>query len=257
LPTSWIVTPRPNRALAVRLICVPHAGGGVATFRGWQERLGLAELGVVQMPGRGSRLREPAVQSLADAAAGVVDSLLALPQYPTVLFGHSLGALIAFEAARGLRDQGWPLLALFVSGRRAPFLADPLGPLATLPTDDFVREVRRRYDAVPDAVLADADMMKMLVPGLRADFAMLEGYRYEPAAPLPGPIIALGGSSDPHATLPELEAWRRETRARFSVHTFEGGHFYVQQEREAVTALISNQLSVLVGAMSRWAGVNR
>jgi medium-chain acyl-[acyl-carrier-protein] hydrolase len=256
LPTSWIVTPRPNRALAVRLICVPHAGGGVATFRGWQERLGLAELGVVQMPGRGSRLREPAVQSLADAAAGVVDSLLALPQYPTVLFGHSLGALIAFEAARGSATRAGPPRAVRV-GPPGTLLADPLGPLATLPTDDFVREVRRRYDAVPDAVLADADMMKMLVPGLRADFAMLEGYRYEPAAALPCPIIALGGASDPHATLPELEGWRRETSARFSVHTFEGGHFYVQQEREAVTALISNQLSVLVGAMSRWAGVNR
>jgi medium-chain acyl-[acyl-carrier-protein] hydrolase len=126
-----------------------------------------------------------------------------------------------------------------------------------LPADEFVSEVRRRYDAVPDAVLADADMMQLLLPGLRADFAMLEGYRYEAAAPLACPIVALGGAADPHATLPELDAWRRETTGRFSVQMFEGGHFYVQQEREAVTALIANRLTVLVGALSRWAGAAR
>jgi medium-chain acyl-[acyl-carrier-protein] hydrolase len=236
------------------LICIPHAGGGVASFRGWAERLHAAEVGIVQLPGRGSRLRDPLVQSLGDAATGVADAISGSFPRPTVLFGHSLGALIAFEAARRLRERGWPLLALFVSGRRGPVLADPQPAIAHLPTGDFVRQVRQRYDAVPDAVLADPEMMQLLVPGLRADFAMLENYRYEPGPPLPCPIVACGGSADPHASRLELEAWKSETKSRFGVHTFAGGHFYLHDEREAVTALIANQLSVLIGAMARVAG---
>jgi medium-chain acyl-[acyl-carrier-protein] hydrolase len=117
--------------------------------------------------------------------------------------------------------------------------------------------VRQRYDAIPDAVLADADMMQLLLPGLRADFAMLETYRYEPGAPLPCPIVACGGAADRHASRLELDAWRRETRSRFSLHTFGGGHFYLHDEREAVTTLLANQLTVLVGAMARWTGIAR
>lgn len=252
---KWIVTPRPNRSAAARLICVPHAGGGVATFRGWPEQLPVADVGIAQLPGRGSRLREPLLDSLVDAASGVADSIAASPAYPTVLFGHSLGALIAFEIAKRLRDRGWPLMALFVSGRRGPSLPDPLPPVARLPTEAFVAEVRRRYDAVPDAVLADPDLMQLLLPGLRADFAMLEGYRYEPAAPLGCPLVACGGASDPHASREELEAWRREARGRFNVHTFAGGHFYLHDERVSVTAMLANHLTVLLGAMARWTAV--
>jgi medium-chain acyl-[acyl-carrier-protein] hydrolase len=254
LANQWIVTPRTNRTAQVRLLCVPHAGGGVASFRGWSERL-RAEVGIVQLPGRGSRLREPLVTTIPDAAAGIVTALASLPVYPTVLFGHSLGALIAFETARRLRDSGWPLLALFVSGRRAPGLPEPLPPISGLPAHEFVTEVQRRYDAVPAAVASDAELMELLVPGLRADFAMLEGYRNEAAAPLTCPIIACGGATDPHASRAELEAWKRETSNRFSVHLFSGGHFYLQQEHEALTALIANQLSVMVAALTRWAAI--
>jgi medium-chain acyl-[acyl-carrier-protein] hydrolase len=252
LANQWIVTPRANRTAPVRLLCIPHAGGGVASFRGWSERL-RAEVGVVQLPGRGSRLHDPLVRSIQEAASGIVASLSSTPAVPTVLFGHSLGGLIAFETARRLRDCGWPLLALFVSGRRGPRLADPMPPISGLPPQEFMTEVQRRYDAIPAAVAADSELMNLLVPGLRADFSMIESYRYEPAAPLRCPIVACGGASDPHATRAELEAWRGETSSRFSVHTFSGGHFYLQREQEAVTALIANQLSVMVAAMARWA----
>ena len=255
LANQWIVTPRPNRTAPVRLLCIPHAGGGVATFRGWSERL-RAEVGIVQLPGRGSRLHDPLVQSIPDAVSGIVAELSAMPVYPTVLFGHSLGGLIAFETARRLRDCGWPLLALFVSGRRAPRLADPLPPISKLPVHEFMSEVQRRYDAIPAAVAADSELMNLLVPGLRADFSMIESYRYDGGPALRCPIIACGGVDDPHASRTELEAWRDETSNRFSVHTFSGGHFYLQREQEAITALIANQLSVMVAAMTRWAGMH-
>jgi surfactin synthase thioesterase subunit len=256
LDNQWIVTPRPNPKAAIRLICVPHAGGGVSSFRGWSERVGAAEVGVVQLPGRGSRLREPVLESLPTAAAAIVEEIARGPVVPTVLFGHGLGALIAFETARRLEARGWPMLALFVSGRRAPALPET-GPLRSqLPLEQLITEARRRSDAVaPDAAL-DKELIELMIPGLRADFAMIDGYRYQPAPPLRCPIVACCGAGDPYASRPETEAWRSETTARFSLHTFTGGHFYLQREQEAVTALVANQLSVMVSARARWAAAH-
>jgi surfactin synthase thioesterase subunit len=232
-------------------VCVPYAGGGVPAFRGWPERLPNVDVGIVQLPGRAGRLRDPLITVVADAAAEVADALSRLPACPTILFGHSLGALIAFEAARQLSTSGAAPLALFVSGRRGPALPNVSPPIADLPTPEFLDQVRLRYGALPDAVLADPDLVRILVPGLRADFAMLESYRYEPGVPLDCPIVACAGSADPHATRPELEAWRPETRRRFAVRTFTGGHFYLQDEREALIGFVAGQLTVLLCAAAR------
>ena len=251
--TQWIVTPRPNPRAAIRLVCVPHAGGGVSSFRGWSERIAAAEVGVVQLPGRGSRLREEPLESLAAAANGVVDEIVHMPLRPTVLFGHGLGALIAFEAARQLESRSCPMLALFVSGRRAPALPDTGRRRSQFSLEELVCEAQQRSDAVPRESPVDQELLTLVIPALRADFAMLDAYRYQPGAPLHCPIVACGGASDPHASRDEMEAWRTETSGRFSFHSFAGGHFYLQREQEAVTALVANQLSVMLGAMVRWA----
>jgi medium-chain acyl-[acyl-carrier-protein] hydrolase len=248
---QWIVTPRRNPSPDVRVLCVPDAGGDVTTFRGWGERFRTADLGIVELPGRGGRIREPLVMSVSQAAYGVAAAVTDLPAYPTVLFGHGLGALIAFETARCLRDHGWPLLALFVSGRRAPSLPDPLPPVAGLPEAAFVAELRRNGNIIPDGVLSDPELMELLLPGLRADSRMLDSYQYEAAEPLHCPIVASGGLADPLASRTDLEAWRSETRGRFSAHMFGGGHSYLYAETEAVTSLIANRMTVLLGALSR------
>ena len=255
MSTPWIVTPRPSRSPELRLVCIPHAGGGASTFRDWSRGLPTADVGVVQLPGRAGRLGEPLVESVSAAADGAADAIARLATYPTVLFGHGLGALIAFEAARRLRDRQWPLLALFVSGRRAPALRDPEPPIAHLPVSVFLAEVRRRFGGLPDAALSDDESAPLLVRSLRADFAMAEGYRYEQAAPFDCPIVACGGTADPHASPSDLVAWRTETRSRVSVHTFAGGHLYLERERAAVTARFANHLSVMLGALARCTGV--
>ena len=251
--TQWVVIPRPNPKAAIRLICVPHAGGGVSSFRGWSERLGIAEVGIVELPGRGSRLREPVVESVTAAADGLVEALSRGPAAPTALFGHGLGALIAFEAARRLEARGWPMLALFVSGRRAPSLPASGPGLIALPLEQLVEEAQRRSDVIPLDAALDRDSIRLLIPGVRADFAMLDGLRLSarrrrcdarslPAVP---PRIRT-----PRGTT--MTAWRAETSARFSLHIFAGDASYLQREREAVTALIANQLSVMVSALARW-----
>jgi medium-chain acyl-[acyl-carrier-protein] hydrolase len=253
--SRWIVTPHPNRLAAVRLICVPHAGGGIGTFDGWAERLPAADLGIVQLPGRWTRIGEPAVASVPDAADGVAGALAAIPALPTLLFGHGVGALIAFETARRLRDRSWPLLALFVSGRRAPGVPDPLPPISGLPADAFLLEVRARLDGLTDTLVADPDLRPVFVQGLRADFAMAERYEYAPAPPLSCPIIACAGSRDPHATATDLQGWSAETRSRFRAHTLSGTQAFVISERASVTRLIANETSVLLSVLARGAGL--
>jgi medium-chain acyl-[acyl-carrier-protein] hydrolase len=248
----WVVIPRPNPKAAIRLICVPHAGGGVSSFRGWSERLGIAEVGIVELPGRGSRLREPVVESVTAAADGLVQALGHDRVAPTALFGHGLGALIAFEAARRLEAAHWPLLALFVSGWRAPSMPVIVGASAGVPFDQLVEEALRRSDVVPLDAALDRDSIQLLIPGVRADLAMLENYSYQPAAQLRCPIIACSAASDPQVSRTDMTSWRGETAGRFSLHTFPGDSSYLQREREGVTALIANQLSVMAGALARW-----
>ena len=255
MDAQWVVIPRPNPKAAMRLICIPHAGGGVSSFRGWSERLGIAEVGVVELPGRGSRLREPVVESVTAAADGLVEAMAIGPVGPTALFGHGLGALIAFEAARRLEARGWPMLALFVSGRRAPSLPASGPVLSRLPLEQLVEEAQRRSDVIPLDAALDRDSIRLLIPGVRADFAMLDGYVYQPGAPLRCPIVACGAASDPDFSRNDQPAWRAETSARFSLHVFAGDASYLQREREAVTALIANQLSVMVSALARWSAV--
>ena len=252
---QWVITPRPNPKAAIRLICIPPAGGGVSSFRGWSERLGIAEVGLVELPGRGSRWREPVVASLPAAVHGLVDAIVRGRVAPTALFGHGLGATIAFEAARHLQARSWPMLALFVSGRRAPSLPSAGPVLSGLPLEHLVREAQRRSDVIPLDAALDRDSIELLMPGVRADFEMLDGYIYQPGPPLRCPIVACGAASDPDVSRYDLSAWRAETSARFSLHTLADDASYLQRERETVTALIANQLSVMVSALARWSVV--
>ena len=133
MATEWIIIPRPNPRASIRLIVAADVGGSPSVFRGWSERLAAANVGVIQLPGRGNRLHEQPLQSLHDAAQHVADEICAGAGSPTVLFGHGLGALIAFETARRLQTRLWPMLALFVSGQRGPAVANTAPRLGDLP----------------------------------------------------------------------------------------------------------------------------
>ena len=251
MSTRWIVTPRPNRTAALRLICVPPAGGGLLDFRGWGDRLGAVEVAVVELPGRGSHRREPALESLPHAADAVTAAILSEPARPLVLFGHGVGALIAFEVTRRLESRHAAVAALFLSAQRHPSLTEPAPSLSTLPEAQFIAEAQRRYQVIPPEAFVDPDLMRQHVAQLRADVLMLDRYRYQAGEPLRCPIVACCGSADPQASPAEMQEWRRETTGRFSVHTFSGGHLYLQREQKALTTLMANQASVILGALGR------
>ena len=124
-----------------------------------------------------------------------------------------------------------------------------------MPLEQLIEEAQRRSDVIPLDAALDRDSIRLLMPGVRADFEMLDGYVYQPGTQLRCPIVACGAASDPDASRNDLSAWRAETSARFSLHILAGDATYLQREREAVTALIANQLSVMVSALARWSAI--
>jgi medium-chain acyl-[acyl-carrier-protein] hydrolase len=240
----WVIRPAPRAHARLRLFCFPSAGGGAAQYRPWVQQLpDDIELCAVQLPGRESRLREAPQRRLAPIVAAAGDALAPLLDIPCALFGHSMGALLAFEVAHRLRRQGLLPLHLFVSGRRAPQLPDPDPALHALEEAAFVREIVRRYNGIPRVILEDAEMLQLFLPTLRADLEVIETYIHAGEEPLPCPITAFGGLDDGRARHADLEAWRAQTTRSFRSRQFPGDHFYLQSQRSALLAEIAETLA--------------
>jgi medium-chain acyl-[acyl-carrier-protein] hydrolase len=232
---DWFVRPRPQPDARCRLFCFPYAGIGPTMYRPWPALLpGDIDLWAVQPPGREARFREPPladIHTLVDAISAAMEPHL---DRPFALFGHSMGACVAFEVARALAKRGTVPVRLFVSGRRAPGAVTHEPDIHHLPDDAFVAAIRRRYNGIPAAVLEHPELLQLLLPALRADIAALERHTHRAGPPLDCPILALGGSRDPVVPAGELAHWRAATNDEFAQRVFEGDHFYLQATREAL-----------------------
>lgn len=245
----WLAYREPNPRARLRVFCFPYAGGGASIYRGWAASLPADhEVCPVQLPGRESRLREqpfthlgPMVQALADALPPCFD-------LPFVFFGHSMGALIAFELARELRRRGGSLpLHLFVSGRRAPQLPVREAPIHGLPEPEFIVKLRE-LNGTPEEVLQHAELMRLLLPILRADFAVNETYEYAPAESFDFGISAFGGLGDEEVTREHLEAWREQARGRFRLRMLPGDHFFLHGGgKNLILEALSRDLAEIAG----------
>ena len=241
---SWAMCFRPQAAAALRVFCFHHAGGGASSYRPWAGELpAWLELCAIQLPGREGRLREKPYRHLEDLVAVLAEVIEPLLDRPFAFFGHSLGAILAFEVARALQRKGSRSpVHLFVSGRRAPSRPDPDPAMSHLPEKAFVSEMRRRWDGIPAAVLSEPELLQLLLPTLRADIALVENYVYVPGSPLECPISCFGGTEDPSLRETDLGPWRLQTRGAFSQHMFPGGHFFIQTSREQVLAAVKHAL---------------
>ena len=244
--SKWLVRPKQVPTARLRLFCFPYAGVGASAYRTWVPAFGPeVEVNIVQPPGRESRWGEPALASLRELVSGAADALGPFLTPPFAVFGHSLGALVAFELARELRRRGRPgPVWLFASAHRAPQLPNPHPLLHGLADGELVSEICRQYAGIPQAVLDDPELLALMLPGLRADFTSFETYRYELDEPLACPISAFGGTTDRRVTEAELDAWQAQTRAGFRLRMMDGDHFYLQPHRDAVIAAVSADLAM-------------
>jgi medium-chain acyl-[acyl-carrier-protein] hydrolase len=241
----WVFRPSPRDDAALRLICVPYAGGSVVAYHGWAELLPAdVELWVIRLPGREARVREPLhtdlIELVAMAAAVCARQLDGMP---FCLFGHSLGALVAFEMARELRRAHRAMPThLAVSARSAPQYPLSYPPIHELPDADFLAALDDRFNAIPPVIRDDCTARDYYLPILRADTAMLETYLYRPEPPLECPIAAFGGLADPEITEANLQGWREQTAGGFTVTMFPGSHFYVRDNRPALVRALGQHL---------------
>ncbi len=237
----WIRNFHPAPAARVRLVCFPHAGGAASYYFPLSRALSPEfDVYAVQYPGRQDRYREPFVESIDELADQVRAELGAVPAGPVAFFGHSMGAVLAFEVARRLeREGGRAPVLVFASGSRAP---SRYGDEREHKGDSDLIEVMRDLGGTDPRVLDDADMLAAFLPAFRNDYRALQAYHRAPDIGIDTPIVVMTATDDVKTSLADAEAWHEHTTAGAAVHTFTGGHFYLEKQPQEVIEVIAQNL---------------
>ena len=234
--TDWLLRRSRRPHASHRLYCYPYAGGSPGEFLRWETRLPDLEILGILPPGRGRRLDEAPFTTAIDLVDALIRDVDFTP--PFLLFGHSLGALLAYETARALRDAGRAApAALIVSAHRPPDAPHADRPIHDLPDGEFRAVIAERYPAPPDELAEDPELLAQLHRMLRSDLAVFETYRHPEAAPLSCPILVISGVAD-HWKEADLARWAQHTTAQCTVHLIDGDHFYLQDHPDGAIQII-------------------
>ncbi|MEU8814279.1 alpha/beta fold hydrolase [Actinoplanes sp. NPDC048796] len=238
---------------AVRLIAFPHAGASASYFFPMSESLApTIECGVVQYPARQDRRLDPPIDDLMVLAERVTEAVRPLADRPLALFGHSMGAALAFEVALRLEADGVRPSMLFASGRRSPTRSREDENVHRLDDAGVVRELRK-LSGTDTRFLDDRELLAMILPAVRSDYTAIERYRMVPGSRVAAPITVLTGDSDPKTSIADAEAWEDVTTGPFAMHVFRGGHFFLADRRSEVINTITDALLPLItGVRSSW-----
>ena len=243
--SAWIIR-KPRPRAKVRLFCFPYAGGGASIYRAWPDALPHLDVCAIQPPGRETRMRDQPFTRLAPLVDAAVEAILPLLDQPFAFFGYSLGAYVAFEAARRLRARGAALpVRLFLAACPAPQIERRKPPIHALPEAELIHEIRS-YAGTPAEVLEHEELMALLLPLLRADFGVYETYASPTEPPLDIPLSILGGLTDEDATRADLDAWREHTTRAFVLRMFPGNHFFLNTERTRLLTSVLQDLGPLL-----------
>lgn len=236
-----IIKHQPRPDATIRLFTFPYAGGSAAVFRPWNEHLPeTIELCAVELPGRIQSPEDPTTD-IHEMVSLILPDIQSMTDKPYHIYAHSFGSCVAFETVRALQKAHSPLPGnLIVSSRRAPHLPMRNEPTYHLSHDDFIDAMQRQYQAIPDVILQEKDLLERLLPILRADITINEEYRYESEEPLPIPISVFGGEEDSTVVQEDLMAWEKLTTKSFELDMFPGGHFFIDTLRADVINKIVN-----------------
>ena len=228
----------------VRLFCIPFAGGGASAYFRWSEGLPPEfQVCPIQLAGHESRFAEPPYRSMPPLIEELGRALIPWTDIPFAIFGHSMGSLIGFELARYLRRvTGKGPICFFASSRRAPQVTRAVRKVAELPDREFIQEMQEQYNAIPELILRDRELMERFIPILKADMSVLESYEYRHEEPFGFGVSVFGGIEDEHVSKDELEAWRHQTTGMFRIRQFPGGHFFFRDTRVKLLESIGQDL---------------
>ncbi len=240
----WIRRYHPARESRVQLVCFPHAGGSASFYFPVSAALAPAvEVAAVQYPGRQDRRFEPHVRSITELADAIFDAVRPLAGRPLAFFGHSMGAILAYEVAVRLEAVGVdPLTRLYVSGRRAPSCRREES-LHRQGDQALIAELAQ-LSGTSSGLLTDPEALAMILPAIKSDYQAIGTYRPSDARPLRAPVTAIVGAEDSRVTVEEADAWRRHSGSSFNLRVLPGGHFYLIDHSRDVIRLIAEDLAL-------------
>ncbi|MEU5422155.1 thioesterase II family protein [Streptomyces sp. NPDC001407] len=238
----WVRRFHPRPDAATRLVCLPHAGGSASFYFPVSQAMpDDVDVICLQYPGRQDRRAEPLIDNIPELADRVFAALLPWADRPLAFFGHSMGATLGFEVARRFeREKGIVLAGLFASARRAP--SRHRHETVHQRDDDGLIAELKGLSGTDSQLLGDEEILRMVLPAIRADYHAAETYTYEPGEPLHCPVTALTGDDDPKVTLEEAQAWAEHTEGPFDFHVYPGGHFYLASHQKALNTLMADHL---------------
>lgn len=244
----WFPLAKPDTDAHLRLFCFPYAGGGVSAFADWANRLGAGiDVCPARLPGRESRASESPIDRIDSMTEALLEALRPLLDIPFAFFGHSMGAMIGFELARALRRGGEPMpSALFCAAARAPQFRTNHVPGPEPSEEEFLAELRR-LEGVPDEILENDELLRFLLPALRADSTLGRVYVYQDEPPLNCPIRAYVGSDDPRLSADVVEPWKEQTSASFAMRTLPGGHFFIRTAGGEFLECLAHDIRTVTG----------
>ncbi len=247
---TWLRTwPARSGGATARVVCFPHAGVGASLCNGWAETLPEnIELMAVQLPGRENRMQETPLREFGPLKEALYEILPKYFDLPMGLLGYSFGGTFSFEIARGMVKYGFPPCHLFVGASPAPQIERRFPAISEMPDEQFVGELQAHFGGIPPQIVGHPELLKMMMPAMRADMHAIEAYQYEEGEPLPCPITALGGSDDPAITMADLAGWAEQTSASFRHRIFAGGHFFIRERYAQVMRYVGEQMEQHVAA---------
>jgi surfactin synthase thioesterase subunit len=229
----------------LRLFCFAYAGGGASIFQPWRALLpDYIEIVAVQLPGRETRFHEPARHDIAALISELVDATAAELHLPFASFGHSLGTLLSYKWAIELQRRGLPQPRhMIMSGRGAPHLAGTRAPTHLLPDAHFIQTLREMR-GTPEELLQDDEAMRVLLPQIRADFALAAAHDTATIQMLPCGLSVYGGLADPGASQQQLRAWQSYSADPIRLRMFPGDHFFLHSARHTLLEAVVRDLPI-------------
>ncbi|MGW5413833.1 thioesterase II family protein [Actinomadura geliboluensis] len=244
---TWFRCAETRPWASMRLFCLPHAGGSAVFYRPWAKEISPAvEVHAVQYPGRADRMGDALVTDAHQLARLIAGAMAPLMDRPAALFGHSMGAVLAYEVARLLQERGSAPVHLFASGTRPPDDRGGDRRVSGLDDDGVVAEMVELGGTDAEA-LREPELRELVLPYVRNDFALIEDYAHRAGTRLTVPITAIVGDADAHVSPEQARGWARATDGRFALKVLPGGHFYLADQQSEVIAEVLRTLEVPAG----------